>query len=55
MAALLPKLRSLEQKWELQGKTKAQKRRLRYYYRHQLEILEQNKSPFKDRDAVTLR
>lgn len=48
MPSPLPKMRSLELKWEKDNKTKAQKRRLRYYYRHRQEILESNRSPKRE-------
>lgn len=47
-------IRTLEIRWDKQGKTKAQKRRLRYYYRHKLEILMQFKSPMKNPEIIVL-
>jgi len=36
-------IRSLEKRWNLEGKTASQKRRLRYYYRNREAILEENR------------
>jgi hypothetical protein len=44
MPKKMPVVRSLDKKWDEQGKTLPEKRRLRYYYRHRIEILAQFKS-----------
>ncbi len=48
MATTMPIVRSQDKKWTAEGKTKAQKRRLRYYYRHRTEILSEFKSPYRE-------
>ena len=37
-------LRSLEEKWRKEGKTKEQIRRLRFYHRHREKLLEERRS-----------
>lgn len=46
MPQKLPIIRSQDKLWNEMGKTKGQKRRLRYYYRNRDRILMANKSPF---------
>lgn len=54
MAKLRAIIRTLEIKWIKCGKTKDQRRRLRYYYRHKVEILDSNKSPYEEKVDINL-
>ena len=52
MAKKLPAIRTMEAAWNKQGKTPAQKRRLRWYYRNREQILDENRSYKKQAFAL---